>query len=99
MSVRVLPLVRRSICPCGEPVLDEAIQIGVKYRVDPSTIRLGFSYRCGKCGQVQDNIVVVDASQQLNPDLPMAPLPLGLFFQSQGSKEAALSHRNEDNQA
>lgn len=73
------PLRRISICPCGESVLYEVIQTGTVYSLDMSTLRDDFTYRCGKCRSTQNNVRVVKASQQLNPDLPMQWVPYDLF--------------------
>ena len=79
MKIEVYPLLKLSICPCGYGVLVDSIQLGVKYRLNVDSIRGGFRYRCGRCGKTQDPVEVVDASQILNPDAPMRPLPAPLF--------------------
>jgi hypothetical protein len=72
-------LKRRSICPCGFGVLKDEIQIGVRYRIDMNSRRRGFTYVCGGCSRVHENVEVVDATQLLNPCWFLAPLPYGLF--------------------
>ena len=69
-----------SICPCGNPCLMHHIQIGTVYHVDRGTVRRGYVYRCGKCGRRQLDVACVMASQQVNADAPMMPLPAGLFW-------------------
>lgn len=71
------PLAHLSICACGYGVLDDAIQLGTKYTLDLSSFKLG-TYRCGRCGTKQQ-VQIVLASQQLNPDRPFAYLPAKLF--------------------
>ncbi len=75
-----LHLERLSICPCGFGVLDDSIPIGTIYVADVTTFRRGFTYKCGGCGRIQKNsVAVINCSQQLHPERPMAPLPFGLF--------------------
>jgi hypothetical protein len=75
----VMALQSLSICPCGFAVLDDSISIGTPYMVDLASIRKGFRYRCGRCGQAQGNVTVIDANQIIHPDAPPAPLPFDLF--------------------
>lgn len=72
-------LKRLSICPCGYTVLQPEITLGTEYAVDRATIAEGFTYVCGGCGEVQQNIRGVKVSSVLNPEAPMRPLPLALF--------------------
>ena len=76
------PLRRLSICPCGFPVLNEKIQLGTVYEVDPTVKQGGFSYFCGGCKAVQENVVCVNAAQILDPAHPWAPLPWDLFSEA-----------------
>lgn len=79
MRLEAHPLKNLSICSCGEPCLDSIIHVGAEYIIDMSSVRRGFIYYCGGCGVKQNDIVVVDASQTLNPSAPMMPLPYRLF--------------------
>ncbi len=74
-----MKLARLSICPCGFPVLRDDIPLGTVYTVDTATIRKGFTYRCGQCGAIQEDVEVVYCSQSRRSGL--APLPLALFSQ------------------
>ena len=76
-QLKQFPLVKLSVCGCGYGVLDDAIQLGTKYTVDLGSFNFGY-YRCGRCHKAQ-TIQIVLATQQLNPDRPMAYLPAGLF--------------------
>jgi hypothetical protein len=73
-----MPVRRVSICPCGFRTLEDEIEAGTLYLVYMETVRTGSIYICGGCGLAQ-SIWTVEADQKLNPDLPPAPLPLGLF--------------------
>lgn len=84
-DLQKFPLLRTTICPCGESVLHEFIQPGTVYSLDMSTRRGGFTYRCGRCGVEQPDVQVVKASQQLNPDLGMGWLPWGLFSEAEAA--------------
>ncbi len=74
-------LVRRSICPCGYGVLHDDIALGTLYTIDLASVRSGFAYGCGRCGMVQRNVRVVNASSVKNPDAPLRPMPFDLFEQ------------------
>lgn len=76
-QLKTVTLARLSVCDCGYSVLDDAIQVGAKYTVDLGSFSLG-TYKCGKCGTRQE-VQIILASQQLNPDRPMAYLPAWLF--------------------
>ncbi len=76
-----LVLARLSICPCGYSCLDESIKLGTIYSADSRTREHRFDYSCGGCGQTQHYIETIYCSQLLHPDLPMRPLPYGLFEQ------------------
>ena len=73
----LVTLKRLSVCGCGYGVLADEIQLGTKYTVDLGSFRLG-AYRCGRCHKSK-KVRIVLASQQLNPDRPMAYLPAELF--------------------
>ncbi len=45
-------LVKLSVCPCGFPLLDEAIALGTECEVNPNA-RGQFMLKCGGCGAVQ----------------------------------------------
>jgi hypothetical protein len=79
VKITQLTLRRLSICECGFAVLDDSIQLGTVYNADADSVRHLYRYRCGGCGKTQDNVRVIKCSQKLNPDMPMAPLPLALF--------------------
>src|ERR1700678_1905537 len=70
---------RLSICPCGFGVLRDEIRIGAEYRIDIASLRSGFRYICGGCSRRLENVRVVDATQRIFPERPLAPLPVGLF--------------------
>jgi hypothetical protein len=77
MNLEVFPLVTLSVCECGRSTLKPDIQLGTKYTLDLDSITTGL-YMCGGCKE-ENTCVVVKTTQQLNPDAPMAYLPLGLF--------------------
>lgn len=74
-----LQLQRLSICDCGYSVLHDDISVGAVYLVDLSTLRGGFSFRCGGRGRRQLNVQVIDADSLHNPAASPAPLPYDLF--------------------
>ncbi len=78
--MKCVALQRLTICDCGFPVLDKSITVGTKYTIDDTQMRLGFSYFCGGCGKVHNNVAVVPATQILHPEMPMMPLPYDLFL-------------------
>jgi len=50
-------LTNLSICPCGFPLLDETIQIGQEYDIDPNH-RITATLTCGGCHQKHTLIAV-----------------------------------------
>jgi hypothetical protein len=70
-------LARLSVCPCGFPSLYDDIELGTEYRVYLESIRTDFSYRCGKCGRLQQGVSVILADQRCGDG--RAYLPLALF--------------------
>lgn len=62
--------VKRSICPCGFPTLDESVPIGKEYAVRPNSER-ELLYICGGCGAGQ-HVRCVEAE-------PGGYLPVGLL--------------------
>jgi hypothetical protein len=77
MSTVIVKLAAVSICPCGEPMLHDNIALGTEYRVYTETIRRGFVYVCGKCGEFQHDVAVIEADNRNG--IGRAPLPLALF--------------------
>jgi len=68
-----------SICPCRDTVLNEGIGVGTEYTVYPESISGGFTYRCGACGAVQENVTCILADNRCDKTQPPMPLPLELF--------------------
>lgn len=44
-------LTKLSLCPCGFPVLKDAIPLGAEYEVEVPRFGLGHSMICGGCGK------------------------------------------------
>ena len=74
----IMPIIQLSICPCGEPVLNDDVEIGACYGVDLTTEKRGY-YRCGRCGCEQDSVPIVKASSRADFSASIGWLPLGLF--------------------
>lgn len=68
-----------SICPCRDTVLNISIPVGTEYHVHLETISGGFTYRCGACGQVQEDIACILVDDRLDKTRPPMPMPLELF--------------------
>lgn len=68
-----------SICPCRDTVLHESIGVGTEYTVHPESISGGFVYRCGACGQVQEDVACILADDRHDKTQPPMPIPLALF--------------------
>lgn len=70
--------VRRGICECGYPVLEESVPLGKMYLVDPNTIGPG-RIGCGGCGKITacDLIEVWDEGAGRQATMPLGVLQLG----------------------
>jgi hypothetical protein len=71
--------VKRSLCECGFPVLEESVPIGKLYLVDPNTIRDGGGIICGGCGKKLycELIEVWDEGAGRQATLPAGILEIG----------------------
>ena len=58
-------LVRRSVCPCGAPVVQENIPLGKRYIILPETVQRK-TIICVPCGRLQ-NVTVIQADDLVNP--------------------------------
>lgn len=67
-------LVKLSICPCGENVLLDDIQVGTEYHLKGPTIPV--TYICGKCGRVHRYVPAMWASR---PGRKSGYIPIALF--------------------
>ena len=69
--------VRRGICECGYPVLEETVPLGKMYLVDPNTIRGRIG--CGGCGKISpcELIEVWDEGAQRQATMVLGVLQLG----------------------
>ena len=71
------PLMRLTMCPCGENVFRDSVTVGTVFVLYPETRRIG-SYRCGRCLEWR-KIETVEADILNRPDLDPAPVPAALF--------------------
>lgn len=72
-------LSKLSVCSCGFPTLDDKIQLGTEYQVEPSR-QVPIIFRCGGCGKVQNMMAVWVISRTGAPrEWGGGLLPLGLF--------------------
>ena len=70
--------VKRSVCECGYPALDESVPLGKLYLVDPATIQPG-GVLCGGCGKTShcELIEVWDEGAGRQATLPAGILQIG----------------------
>jgi hypothetical protein len=68
--------VNRSVCTCGFSVLYDHIPLGTEYEVDADSVQGGYTYGCGGCGMVINNVTVIRVRDE---DGAFRPLPLALF--------------------
>lgn len=78
-QLETVKLIKLSICGCGYSVLLDSIRLGTEYTVDLSSIRDGFTYRCGRCKTVHTNVRVIDADVITKLYYGLKPLPAELF--------------------
>lgn len=79
MNLQTVKLTKLSTCDCGYSVLHNSIRLGTEYTVDLDSIRGGFTYGCGGCGQIHDNVRVVNADSITNYRQGLRPLLAELF--------------------
>ena len=74
-------LCKLSLCPCGFPLLNEAIPLGMEYTMLTETCDLGQCWNliCGNCGAVMHGHGSVMVNAHLNPGAEYARLPVAIF--------------------
>lgn len=72
-------LSKLSVCPCGFPALDEKIQLGTEYQVEPCR-QMPIIFVCGGCRKVQHIMAIWVITRTGAPrEWGGGLLPLGLF--------------------
>jgi hypothetical protein len=69
-------LVRRSVCPCGASTVRDEVPLNIPYELLLDSIRGGWHYQCGTCGQRQNNVTVVLADRDSRNRWGWMPLEL-----------------------
>jgi hypothetical protein len=70
-------LARLALCPCGDSVLRESVELGTEYLIDDGRTLMA-TYECGACGSMT---VEVECVRVRRPGTPWGYLPRLLFEQ------------------